>query len=452
MNGKSFAIKALIFSGIVFFAMTVRVAAQLDVENRQSLTEKSSNKPKKKTPVKKPNVRKQSKEETSGSLRNLSRPRNLTVRTSYLKITTEPDAKVTLTSDKPNSIPEVRTVPDNGIIEFDKLQSGDYTLSASLDGFNTRVADLTITPQQSVGLDFSLDAEKYQVSIKTNISEGEVRYAPARFIGYNPDNSLKLVETGGYCIVPIKNNSALIKGMKRGYYTIDIRPKDVKYQPVLAGIAPEILDEENNDPTIIPDSYQIDLPIKESTEQFPNSWTNNEWELPSGWNLSNKLSTRGLAGIGLPRSEMYRYYTDFEMIASVTLSDKKTAGFVFRVIDARNYYLVQISGANAAEPYRVKGYLVKNGEMEQIFSNPIDNVAAIVDKQFRFIIRTEKEPRTGKDLFKFYVEDSSTGDRLDLGNMVDNFSFFKKGAVGIAGTANSNFEVVFFTICYRSCR
>lgn len=445
MNGKSFAIKALIFSAIVFYALPAQVAAQLS-KNRQSLTESSSNKPQKKPPVKKPNIRKQTKEETSRSLRTISSPRVLTVRTSYLAITTEPEATVTLTSGKPNSTPEVRKAPSSGNIEFDKIQPGDYTLTASLDGFDTREADFTIAPQKALALSFRLDAEKYQLSIKTNISEGEVRYAPAKLVGYSSDKSPKLEETGGYCIVPIKNSFALIKGIKKGYYTIDIRPKEVRYEQVLARIDPDDLYEEDEDSTTVPDSYEIDLPIKESTEQFPNSWTNSEWDLPSGWNLNNKLATRGIYGIGLPRSDLYRYYTDFEMIASVTLSDKKTAGFVFRATDSRNYYLVQISGANAPEPYRVKGFVVKNGETEQIFSNPINNVASIVDKQFRLTIR-------GKDsTFKLYIEDSSTGDERELGNMVDAFGYFKKGAVGIAGTANSNFEVVFFTVCYRTCR
>ena len=447
MKGKSFAFTALMFCGIVFLAMTVRVLAQLDVENRQSLTEKSTNKPKKAQTPKKPKAaRKQSKAETSGSLKKISRPKNPTVRTSYLAVTTEPGANITLVSEKPNSSPIERTAPNNGIIEFDKLQPGDYTLSAALDGFNPREAELSIPPSDSLAFGFKLEAEKYQLSIQTNISEGEVRYAPARFVGYNPDKSLKLAETGGYCIVPIKNNSALIKGIKKGYYTIDIRPKEVKYEPVLAGIAPENLDEDDEDATETPESYQINLPVKESIEQFPNSWTSNEWDLPPGWNLRNKLSTNGLYGIALPRSEQYRYYTDFEMIASVTLSDKKNAGFVFRAVDPLNYYLVQISGGKAAEPYRVTGYVVKNGKAEQIFSNPIDNVASIVDKQFRLTIR-------GKDnLFRLFIEDSKTGDGGELGNMVDRFSNFRKGAVGIAGTGNSNFEVVFFTVCYRSCR
>ncbi len=448
MKGKSFALTALIFCGIVFWAMTVQVAAQLDVENRQSLTEKSTNKPRPKTTTsKKPKTaRKQSKAETSDSLKKISRPKNPAVRTSYLAVTTEPRAKVLLVSDRPNSSPIERIAPSNGIIEFDKLPPGDYTLSASLDGFNPREADLSIPPSDSLAFGFKLEAEKYQLSLQTNISEGEVRYAPADFVGYNADRSLKLREKGGYCIVPIKNNVAVITGMKKDYYTIDIRPKEVKYEPVLAGIAPDDLEEEEEASTGSPESYQINLPVKESTEQFPNSWTNNEWNLPSGWGLRNKLSTSGLPGIGLPRSEMYRYYTDFEMIASVTLSDKRTAGFVFRAVDAQNYYLLQISGANAAEPYRVTGYVVKNGKAEQIFSNPIDNVASIVNKQFRLTIR-------GKDnVFRLYIEDSATGDGGELGNMVDRFSNFKKGAVGIAGSANSNFEVVFFTVCYRSCR
>jgi hypothetical protein len=446
IKGKTFTLTALVFCGVVFLTMPVSIVAQL-IENRPNLTEKSTNTPKRNTTPKRPQVtKKQSKAETSGSLKKISRPKNPAVKTSYLAVTTEPGANIVLVSEKLNSTPIKRTAPDSGILEFDKLQPGDYSLSASLDGFDSREAELSIPPSDSLAFGFKLDAVKYQLSLQTNISEGEVRYAPARFVGYNADKSLKLAETGGYCIVPIRNNSALIKGMKKGYYTIDIRPKEVKYEPILAGVAPDNLDEEDENATETPESYKVNLPIKESTEQFPNSWTNSEWDLPTGWNLRNKLSTNGSSGIALPRSEQYRYYTDFEMIANVTLSDKKTAGFVFRAVDAQNYYLVQISGARAAEPYRVTGYVVKNGTAEQIFSNPIDNVASIVNKQFRLTIR-------GKDnIFKLYIEDSTTGDGGELGNMVDRFNNFRKGAVGIAGSANSNFEVVFFTVCYRSCQ
>ena len=81
------------------------------------------------------------------------------------------------------------------------------------------------------------------------------------------------------------------------------------------------------------------------------------------------------------------------------------------------------------------------------FTISIDNVAKIIDKQFQFIIRSEGNK------FKFFIEDTSTGDGGELGNMVDKFDNFSKGAVGIAGSANSKFEAVFFTVlCKGNCR
>jgi hypothetical protein len=282
---------------------------------------------------------------------------------------------------------------------------------------------------------------------KTNASEGEVRYAPAELLGKNPDGSLKTKEKGGYCIVPIKNGKAFIKDLQKGYYNLDIRPAAIEYEPELTAVSTDIL-QPADDSAQSKQFYRIELDKKISTGTFQGSaWANDDWFLPSGWKLQDRtLKTGGIAGIALPRHEQYRYYQNFEMVSDVRLMDGDTVGFVLRAVDSQNYYLVQISGKNAAEPYNFSFFIVKNGRAERHSTNSIPPSLIASKKSFRVIIR-------GVDnVFRGFIVDSETGDLLPLGNMPDRDPVFRKGAIGIAGRANSNFEVGTFTVCTPTCQ
>ncbi|HSK72790.1 MAG TPA: carboxypeptidase-like regulatory domain-containing protein, partial [Pyrinomonadaceae bacterium] len=321
------------------------------------------------------------------------------------------------------------------------LRPGKYQVTASLDGYKTQETEVEILPQKTVGISLELDPIKYQLQINTNIRDGEIRFAPAK-LEKSGSEGIVTKETGGYCIVKIQNNKAVIPDLNEGYYNIDIRPSGVEYQTQFTAInIPEDLPDDNT-------PFGINLEKKISTETFASAWTRNDWVLPAGWSLNGKMETKNLAGIALPRNEQYRYYTDFEMVSDVRSLDGKSIGFVLRAEDPQNYYLVQISGANAAEPYRVTGFIVRDGKQEQIFSNFIQHFSSTIaaKKPFRVIIKGEE------NVFKTFIEDSETGDRRELGNIIDRDKNFRKGAVGISGFGNSNFEVGFFTVCAKSCR
>ena len=371
------------------------------------------------------------------------------VKTSNLSVTTQPGAEVALVSLAANVKPPApQKVSNSGVVVFENLKAVEYKIVVTLDGFETLEQDsVKILPQKTLGIKLELKSVTYDLKINTNIAEGEVRFAPAVLTKTDIEGNLVTKETGGYCVVKIENNKAVIPGLKKGYYNLDIRPTAVEYQSLKVAVnVPEDILEENDESDEL-QSYPLELEKKISTEQFASAWTNNEWDLPTGWKLQNKMMTNDLFGIALPRSEQYRYYVDFEMMSNVTSLDGDTIGFVFRAQDAQNYYLVQLSGARAAEPYRATGYVVKKGRAEQIFSITIEAFAEILKKQFRFSIQGEG------NLFKLFIEDSTTGDKRPLGNMTDPFNNFKKGAVGIAGSENSKFEVVFFTVlCKGVCR
>ncbi len=378
------------------------------------------------------------------------------VKTNDLVVFSEPGAKILLEGLVRGVKPATKGIPkDNSrdkTVVFENLRAGKYKVTASLDGYKTQETEVTIVPQKNnIGINLDLEPYTYKLNLETNVTEGEVRFAPAQFLGTNPDGSLKTIETGGYCIVPIKNKKAIIDDLQKGYYNIDIRPSAVEYEPVLTAInvPTEIPDEKDAESNEL-QSYSFDLQKKISTGTFSSAWINDEWVLPPGWKLQDRqMKTAGIAGIALPRNEQYRYYTNFEMISDVILKDGKTIGFALRAVDPQNFYLIQISGANAPERFLASGYVIKNNKSSpSLFSNPIDHFSKTIQarKSFRVIIKGEN------NTFKIYIEDSQNGDRLEVGNMIDRDNNFRKGAVGIVGRENSASEVGLFTVCASSCR
>lgn len=372
------------------------------------------------------------------------------VKTSNLTVSSEPGANVVLLASTKGATPVSKKVPldeTDGTIEFENLEPGKYTVTVTLDGFETQEGEVEVPKQKTVGISMDLEPITYDLVIETNVKAGEIRYAPAKLEGKNPDGSLRTKESAGYCIVPIENGEAVISELKKGYYNIDVRPNEVEYQPILTAInvPTEIDDNTGKDEE---SSYEINLEKKISTETFSTSWATGDWNLPNGWSLQGKMMRNaGLTGVAFPRNEQYRYYTDFEMYSDVVSDDGKSVGFAVRAVDEKNYYLIQISGANSPEPFLASGFVVRDGVANSFFSVPIDHFAKTIakEKSFRVIIKGEK------NTFKIFIEDSETGQKLEVGNMIDRDEVFKKGAIGITGRSNANFRVGSFIVCAKSC-
>jgi hypothetical protein len=371
------------------------------------------------------------------------------VSTSDLSVTTEPKATVTLQPLSPRLKEITKFANEDGIVIFENLNPAiKYKVTASLDGYETQQQEeLDIPPQQTSGINLELEPIKYELTIQTNISDGEVRYAPANLIS-SSQGKLVTKETGGYCIEPVKNGKAVIKDLKKGYYNIDIRPgvNDIKYQPVLAAVnvPTDILAKSDSNES---QSYRIDLEAKISDKTFSSAWTNDDWVLPAGWRLENGIKNGGMVGLALPRNEQYLYYTNFEMMSGARLLDGGSIGFVVRALNPQNYYLIQISGENAAEPLVLKAFIVQNGRPKQISSIPINNVASTIRARNPFIVRIKGE---GK-IFKVLIENSQTAEVYPIGDISDQYDTFRKGAVGIDARDKANFEVNSFMVCPGAC-
>jgi hypothetical protein len=387
-------------------------------------------------------------------------PKKVIPQTGDLLVSTEAFAKVEL---KPVGAaggaarPLVKNVPRSGEVEFEDIRPGNYTIVASSKGFYATDSEITIAAGKTFVVNLELEKVKYELNIETNVRSGEVRYAPARLRdgggATNAGGRPQTVETGGYCIVPIINGKAVIKGIEAGYYNLDVRPEEIEYERLLTVVTPDFLESANSSAEA--QDFEIELEKKISTGDFSGSaWTNADWETPAGWRLSSQertLKTNGIAGIALPRNELYRYYKNFEMVSDVRLTDGDTVGFVLRYVNDKNYYLVQISGERAAEPFNVSTYIVRDGKTERLWTVPNPLRSAVASrKTFRVVIR-------GKDnVFKIFIEDSATGQESSLGDLVDRdggAGILRKGAVGIFGTKGSNVEVTSFSVsCPAPCR
>lgn len=449
-EGKNLPFIALIFGWVVLFS-TLDAAAQ-SIEDRELLVVKAAavKTVGTKAAARRPPPKKRTADSSLLVKSAPKRPKVPADRTSDLTIETEPNATVVMTLQpsgrgaKPTKRQEIAV---NGKAVFDNLNPGKYTLSAEKENFVEQETELTIEPQRTATLNYPLEAIQYQLNIETNVSDGEVRYAPAEKIGENSDGTVKLKPEGNYCIVQIKDSKAKITGLSKDYYTIDINPSktDLRYEPVKAAITPNLIVDEADETDGLK-FVSINLGVKISETEFNTTWSGNEWKLPPGWKMEDKMSTLGLNGVALPQDDQYRYYTDFEMRSTARSLDGKSVSYALRAVDENNYYLVRIGGKKAAEPYRLIFYVVKDGGIkQQLNSFDISAFDSVIDDKKSFSVIVKGKGNT------FNISIERKGTPLPVGDVTDSFENFKKGAVGIAGINNSNFEVGLFLVCPKSC-
>jgi len=435
---------------ILFSAYILPVKAQLGrdlFDNRVVKKPPSPKQPRRPTPIRIVTVIE----------RVVRKPNSVRVKISNLTVASEPGSKILLeglmNSVKSRTKEISKNNPDKTVI-FEDLAPGKYSVTSSLDGYEPQKTVITIVRDQSKGITLDLEPYKYQLNIETNVSDGEVRYAPARFEGTNPNKTLKTTETGGYCIVPIKKGKAIINELQKGYYNIDIRPEAVEYEPILAviNVPTALLNEKGSEASDLQTS-RIELEKKISTGTFGANWVEGEWDLPKGWRLQNgrQMKTAGLAGIALPRNEQYRYYTNFEMISDVKMTDENSIGFVLRAINSQNYYSLYISGAKAPEPFTAIGYVVEDGKPKVLFSSSITGFDRTIKAKQSFRIIIKSEETKDKITFKIFIEDIDTGKPNPVGNMEDPYKTFRKGAVGIIGRESADSAILSFNVCANSC-
>lgn len=369
-----------------------------------------------------------------------------TVRVNYLAVTTEPGAKVLVEPKKAGGYRKEIVANSGGLANFEAVPPGAYKVTASKAGFDTEVNDqVTVSAQKGQALPLELEAIKYKLKLSTNLrAGGEVFYALKDTKTPGGSDSIADRE-GDYCVVKVKpNGDAQVDDLQEGDYFIDIRPSaaELQYDELKIEIkVPADLEQGGDAP------FDIALAAKISTQPFGATWSQAEWSMPGSFRLDKGMKIRNAEGVALPQNTQFRNYTNFGLNAYAKLNDDGVLGFALRALDDKNYYLLQITGAKALEPHRATLFAVKNGVPKALDSRTLAPFAKTLASDKGFSIYVE----AAGSAFTVRMEDNETGAKQPVGVLNDQSTSFRKGAIGIVGSANSNFEIKEFLVCPNKC-
>ena len=310
------------------------------------------------------------------------------------------------------------------IFVFNDLKPGRYRLAGSLEGHRATEKEVVIVANKSQSATLNFQPILYSVTINTNISTGELKYAPEG----RPLSS----------VVSIQNGSVRLD-LPSGRYSVEITASEFGYET------------RRDTFTLAADKTVVDVPLKRialTTETLSPKWTSAElqaWYIPAGWTADSKknLSVKG-SGVALPREESYRYYKDFKLSSTAKMVNGVALSFALRAQDAQNYYLLQLTGETSDEPYTVRLFVVKNGVEQRIRAIPIASSAAkaMAAHQFFSVSVTVVDYAMTVE-----IEDSETGAPFPLGVLTDPARNFAVGAVGIAARNNEDNVIGRFVVC-----
>jgi hypothetical protein len=343
--------------------------------------------------------------------------------TGTLFISAEPGATIRLVRLKQNG--EVADESENTItagrsIIFNDLPPGTYQVVAEKNGYMTTAPrEVEIPKGKSAKVDITLMPKTYNVTVRLNASSGTVFYATGNEA--SPRS------------VPFQNNTAYLSSLIGDNYNIRVVADDASYKPLTETLRVPSASNEV--------SYTLEK-LSESKDFSPASAS--DWALPGGWYFSSRKVMVNGNGVALPSDSNYRNYKDFQLSTDIRMMNGVAASFVVHAIDSRNYYLIQITGPNADDPYVLRGYLVRNDSLQRFGRTiPISQFSDTLKpgKYFHVVLTM-----TGSEISVKAV-DSETGDLKKLGTLPDPSNAFPIGAVGIAARGNEQNEVGSFVLC-----
>lgn len=322
---------------------------------------------------------------------------------------------------------------------FNRLKPGRYTVYAEGQGYTDSVEEtVNVRANQTTPVTLKLDPVTYNAAftIKDSdgalVKEGNIRYAPAVLQGN------EYVRKGKTSYQEFSNGNVTLAGLGPGLYIADIVVKEAGYAPEKTTFTVK----ENA-------AFNVTLKRLETRSNFSASWGSlSAWEAPQGWRTESSKLVVAAPGVALPKDDAVRFYTNFELRSNVRMVNGVAASFVARATDSRNYYLVQLTGASADEPYMLRGFVVKDGKVvQQLGSAPINSFASTLQTGKFFAVKMKMQDNQ----IRVWITDSQTGDLLTLGILTDPYRTYSIGAVGIAARDREQMEVADFTVCYKEC-
>ena len=365
-----------------------------------------------------------------------------TVTTGTLSVGALPNANILIEPVKGGGVGNEHMLSaTENIFIFDKLLPGTYRVAATLDGYKAVEQQIRIFANKPAGVSLKLDPILYTVKIKTNVTSGEVRYAPVEAYTESGTGQKRYRPIGETRLTPIQDHNAVLRTLSKGDYGVDIRASEPGYEDFLGSIA--VPDDTNKEEVDLP---PVTLKNVRSTETF-TALTADAWDVPAGWRIaSSLLSTKG-KGIAVPHDPLFRYYTDFQLISDARMVNGVAVSFVARAsADQENYYLIRLTGANAEEPYRLSGFIVKQGVPQRFQSISVSHLSATLNNKF-FKISIKMK---GNNI-EVKIWDSLTGEYFPLGGFSDSYSTFRIGAVGIAASDKDQAQFGSFIVCTPEC-
>ena len=312
------------------------------------------------------------------------------------------------------------------VIFQQRLRPVKYKVSAELEGYRISEEEVVITGPKAHKVDLRVTPIMYNVTIQTNIGSGEVRFKSVS------------ASSVSYETVRIQGRTARLPPLRPGTYNVEITPDEKSYKTLSTTLA--VTDGDKT----------LDLPLERDDSRETFTWTNiSDWIAPSGWSAVPGLLKVGGGGVAVPADTRFRNYIDFQVISDIKMVEGVQVSFVLRKRDDRNYYLVQITGPRASEPYVLRGFVVKDSVPTRLGSAvPVNGYASTLQPgQFFTAQLMMKDNR-----IKVEVRDSQTGEVLPLGILTDPNRTFAKGAVGPASINGERIEIGRFVICPSECQ
>ncbi len=331
------------------------------------------------------------------------------------------------------------TVPENeNYFISEALRPGCYRVVAALDGYKTDEKLVRIGASELKGVSLDLEPILYKVVISTNVEAGDVRYAPVEAYKDPKTGEQRYRQKGLPRLVYIKNKSASLPELFGGTYGFDVNG-GVDYEPYNGVVT--VPGGDNKETIELP----VTLTYLRSTATF-SSLTADQWDLPANGNIGKGLLIMKGPGVAAPHLEIYRHYTDFEIVSDVRMINGMAASFVVHAsADKENYYLITLTGPNAAEPYRFSGFLVKNGVPQRLQSVSISHLKETIKPNKDFLVKI-----TVKDN-NIDVRINEAGKYVPLGVVVDPNRNFPIGAPGVAGGKDEQTQFGSFLVCSPQC-
>ena len=362
-----------------------------------------------------------------------------TITTGTLSVVALPNATIRLEPVKGGEALEGKVPGTEKLFIFPPLKPGTYRVTAELDGHKPAAQNIQIVANKNKGLTLDLETILYTIRITTNVTSGEVRYAPVE--AYVEAGEKKYKPIGETRLALIENRAVVLPALSKGTYGVDIRASEPGYEDRLASLT--VPDDSNKEEI----NLEVTLKNVRSTETF-SGITSDQWDLPAGWRIASYLLSVNGKGIAIPHHESSRHYTDFQLISDAKMLNGVAVSFVVRAsVNRENYYLIQLTGANAEEPFLLSGYVVTKGVRERLQSASIAHLKSTIKQNQFFKISVKMKDNN----IEVSIADSQTGEYFPLGVLVDPNRRFPIGAVGIYADSKEQNEFGSFIVCTPVC-